>query len=230
MHCCVNHLTCFVTLDLYDTCLVPSTVRLPLPTAPRQCDNLPFIKFTTYCPLNPILDATKINPLKFRACVAIRDTHYDEHFVQFVTAVCGPKSPLTTRRSLDWRTNTAFLLPHVLTLSLSPYFLHFISWLWNAVPRGILWRSVQIDYESEVYRSVPNLPGYIWNNPIKTVLCDYKGHSFLQWMEGNKGKALYQYRAVSVSNLFHVTVYSHRLVVALLSQSTRMLRQYEYIH
>ena len=100
MHCRVNHLTCFVTLDLYDTCLVPSTVRLPLPTALRQCDNLPFIKFTTYCPLNPILDATKINPLKFRACVAIRNTHYDEHFVQFVTAVCGPKSPLTTRRSL----------------------------------------------------------------------------------------------------------------------------------
>ena len=109
MHCCVNHLTCFVTLDLYDTCLVPSTVRLPLPTAPCQCDNLPFMKFTTYCPLKSVLDATKINPLKCRTCIAIRNTHYDEHFAQFVTAIRGPKSPLTTRRSL-WLKDKHWLL------------------------------------------------------------------------------------------------------------------------
>lgn len=57
------------------------------------------MKFTTYCPLNRILDATKINPLKCRTCIAIRNTHYDEHFGQFVTAVRRPKSPLTTTRS-----------------------------------------------------------------------------------------------------------------------------------
>jgi hypothetical protein len=65
-----------------------------------QCDKLPFMKFTTFCPLNPILDATKINPLKCRTCNAISITHYHEHCGQFVTAVGRLKSLLTTRRSL----------------------------------------------------------------------------------------------------------------------------------
>jgi hypothetical protein len=58
-----------------------------------QCDKQPFIKFTTWCPLNPILDATKINPLKCRTCNAISNIHYHEHCGQFVTAVGRQKSP-----------------------------------------------------------------------------------------------------------------------------------------
>jgi hypothetical protein len=66
-----------------------------------QCDKLPFMKFTTCCPLNPVLDATKMNLLKCRACNAVSNTRYHEQCEQFVTEVGRLKSLLTTRLSLS---------------------------------------------------------------------------------------------------------------------------------
>jgi hypothetical protein len=104
---------------------------------PPQCDKLPFTKFTTFCPLNPVLDATKINPLKCKTCNAIRNAYCREHFGQFVTAVHGANSRLyfATFPPIEGQETTSYWL--VLWQLFPPlYFLCFISWLWNSIPRG----------------------------------------------------------------------------------------------
>jgi hypothetical protein len=142
--------TCYVTSELYDTCLVPSSYILHYRRR-SQCDKLPFMKFTTCCPLNPILDAPKINPLTCKTCNAIRNAHCRQHFGQFVTAVRRTNRRLyvpTLPPTVGEETRSYLLVLWQLFLPL--HFLYFISWLWNWVPRETRHRRARTEYEINV--------------------------------------------------------------------------------
>jgi hypothetical protein len=104
------------------------------------------------CPLDPTLDATKINPLKCRTCDPIRNKHYNEHFGQFVKAGRRLKSPLTARRSLWLRDKNGLLLAPILTAIPSALFSSLYCMSIEPGCRGKRCRHPWMEYKAEVER------------------------------------------------------------------------------
>lgn len=149
MHSCVTYLTCFVTSELYDTCLVLSTVSIFHYRQHSQCDKLPFMKFTTCCPLNPILYATKINPLKCKTYNVIRRAHCREHFGTICKCSSQNKSPLLPHALLsDCRARTDLSFAAALTALSSSLFPLFYFMIMELNSLGNRHRSSRTEYQT----------------------------------------------------------------------------------